>query len=94
MLVINIQIWPKGDETKAKTIAMAKITNDGTGTKAMGNYTYQLWTEHRPLKHGKGRIHGFLRNRKNVWHLLFLILKECLEQDLSLRGDPRFDKMD
>ena len=38
MIVIKVELWPFGDESKARQIALGKISNDGTGDQMLGNY--------------------------------------------------------
>lgn len=56
MLVIKIEMWPKGDHTRARSLGVATITNVG-GTTDEGNYDCRLFkspeyskqAERRPL---------------------------------------------
>lgn len=42
MLVVRIELWPLGDESQARTVALARIWNDGTGDTYTGNYYGQI----------------------------------------------------
>lgn len=67
MVVVKIEMWPHGDETKMYPLGVITIANDGTGTTTTGNY--QVTASHsgsyfgqRPEPYKKGRVLGFLRN--------------------------------
>jgi hypothetical protein len=72
MLRITIELLPFGLEENKRLLGIAEIENDGTGTKARGNYKYQMWGELdiaqkkkvRPWK--SGRVTGFYR-MSNSW---------------------------
>jgi len=42
MVVVKIELWPLGDEKKAREIGRAEIVNDGTGTTERSNYAVNL----------------------------------------------------
>ena len=44
MVVVRIELWPKGDVEKARLLGLCKISNDGTNTGGMefGNYDVVL----------------------------------------------------
>lgn len=83
MIVIKVELWPKGDPARAKDMGFATIENDGTGTDKAGNYKVTLfkWT-----KGGKGSrsiwkqggVSGFDRMKRGPWDLLFRALRGIL----------------
>jgi hypothetical protein len=75
MIVITVELWPRGDSAKKKRIAKMVIINDGSGTETKGNYSCQIHTQ-RTSKHG--RIENFPRKRQNVWILIGKCLKNIL----------------
>lgn len=81
MVVVKIELWPKGDESKATPIAIARITNDGTGTAELGNYAVSL--SHagkffgRPGAWKTGRVLRFNRTW-SPYHLVYYALKITL----------------
>lgn len=86
MIRITVEMVPKGDDSRAWTMAQGVIANDGTGTETVGTYVYgfsgQAQTPgHDPGIRISGRLTGFRRKRSNVWHLI----AECLTQ-----GDQGF----
>jgi hypothetical protein len=42
MIVVKVELWPKGDETQKRSLGTAFIINDGTGTLSHGNYIVML----------------------------------------------------
>ncbi len=82
LLRITVELIPFGFERNKRTLCTAEICNDGTGTKARGNYRFSL------SKQGKlnsntwktGSIQGFARKSRNAWHLLHEVLKEGLRE--------------
>lgn len=83
MIVVRIELWPHGDQARARQLGVIAITNDGTGTAATGNY--EVVASHAGNYFGKrkepykrGRVRGFLRNL-SPYRLLFRALKELGE---------------
>lgn len=81
MLVVSIELWPHGDQAKAKPLGVAIITNDGTGDKVAGNYDVKLshsgkyFGKPGPYKTGTVKSH---RRNLSVYHLVYKALKACL----------------
>jgi len=74
MILVTVELVPKGDFDRRKIIAQAKIANDGTGTNARGNYRFVLWRK-KPTAWRSGEVTNFPRTRFNVWYLI----RRCLE---------------
>ena len=79
MIRVTIEMFPKGSENNKRTLGTAIIVNDGTGTKALGNYQYTLFNK-AGKKYKKGKIKKFDRQNKIAWRLLNLILNNALEK--------------
>jgi hypothetical protein len=75
MLRITIQIVPKGDESKARTLATMEIANDGTGDLQVGHYTGTLHAEYTKPEGRRGRVINFNRRKQSVWSLVGAFLK-------------------
>jgi hypothetical protein len=43
MLVVKIELWPHGVQSKAKELFRVFIANDCTGTSKAGNYSVAAW---------------------------------------------------
>lgn len=81
MLRVTIEMVPKGDDSRAFTLAQGVIANDGTGTLDKSNYVYGFsgQASHKnpePDIRSSGRLEGFPRLRKDAWELL----RRCLNQ--------------
>lgn len=76
MLVIKMELWPFGDETKAQEIARCNIANDATGDEDTGNYNIALFNGKRRWK--RGRVERFPRRLLEGWDLLYRGLHNLL----------------
>ena len=77
MLVVRIELWPRGDASSRKTLATGTIANDGTGTITQGNYQVVLKDAiGRSWK--TGTVKGFPRKRRLGWDLLACALYSML----------------
>lgn len=85
MIVIRIEMWPRGRPERKYLLGQATITNDGTGTGNLGHYKFNIGRRGiddiyaRPWK--TGAVKNFPRQRLNVWHLLLRALKDALGSD-------------
>jgi hypothetical protein len=82
MIVVKIEIWPFGNEEKAKEITRAYIANDGkTSSKTngvFGSYDVRFMQseQYNPKKvWKKGRAENVHRKKRGVWDILYLCLK-------------------
>ena len=81
MLVVRVELWPVGDESKKTLIGTAIIGNDGTGTHEVGNYHVLLGKKnesdpkrilgYQTARWKSGRVEGFLRNKLGIWDLIY-----------------------
>lgn len=80
MIRITVELVPLGIESRARVIARGTITNDGTGSPKLGNYRYRLSKQGTTTALTRaGDIKDFPRLRKNVWHLLRLVLNSAFK---------------
>lgn len=77
MLVVTIELWPRGFETNKQTIGKMYIANDGTGTLTQGNYDAIIKKRGTNTTWKIGRIEGFPRKRLGPWYLLYRLLLSC-----------------
>lgn len=82
VIVVKVELWPRGDQKRARNLGVAEIENDGTGTAARGNYCVRLFkfgerADGSPSRAvwREGRIEGFDRAKRGGWDLLFLALR-------------------
>ena len=73
MIVLKIEMWPRGEEAKAYLLGSAHIWNDATGTASTGNYGFKLFRKDG-RQYREGVITNFPRKRLLVWDLLFRAL--------------------
>jgi len=82
MIVVKIELWPLGDQSKARTLGIANIANDGTGDPSNGNYKVAL--SHagkffgKPGVYKSGEVKNFNRSL-SPYHLLMRALQACLK---------------
>lgn len=73
MIKVIVELWPRGDESKKKTLGTLSIANDGTGDSNIGNYQGVLVSEYTNGR--KGRVFNFKRQEQSVWSLIGAFLK-------------------
>jgi len=79
MLRITIELVPFGIEECKRRLGIMTISNDATGTKVVGNYSYKISKFGRPDSIWKsGKVNGFRRKELGPWDLLFLVLKDAV----------------
>lgn len=76
MIRVTVEIWRHGDPTDKEVLGEGVIVNDLTGTKTHGNYKYFLRSKGQKFR--EGEIKKFQRQRKNVWWLLFYVMKDAM----------------
>lgn len=81
MIVIKIEMWPKGEKSKAYPLGVMAIANEG-GSLSVGNYSF-IATDRagRPWKEGK--LEGFPRKRLGAYDLIF----RCLRVMIGARNE-------
>lgn len=75
MIRITVELLPKGDASRARTLATMEIANDGTGTPDVGNYSGTLHAEYTGSSGRTGRVLNFNRRKQSVWSLIGAFLK-------------------
>jgi hypothetical protein len=90
MVVVKVEMWPFGDESKKYEIGQARIVNDGKGDRNTGHYSFLLRggvagrSDLLDKVWKSGRVEGFARIKRGVWDLLYLCLKQAVA---SRNGD-------
>jgi hypothetical protein len=82
MIVVKVELWPHGEEARAREIGRARIINDGTGDLARGNYQVELlksaeYSKRPGTIYKRGTVRGFLR-RRGPWPLLMLAIQQAI----------------
>jgi hypothetical protein len=82
MIVVKIELWPFGDESRAREIGRAEIWNDGSGSITTGNYHAKLLKSPKyATSKGvwkKGRVENFPRLKLGPYDLLLQILESAI----------------
>lgn len=88
MIVVKVEMWPGGDESRAVEFGRMEIVNDETKTLAtsgvQGDYnvtikggSYGLVSRYKKVWK-MTKVVGFDRNRFGVWHLVRKALQSCV----------------
>lgn len=76
MIVVKIELWPWGEESRKVELGTARIWNDASGSSTVGNYGYELKGKSgSPM--GKGEVKDFPRQRLMAWDLLLRVLRDA-----------------
>lgn len=90
MIVVKIELWPLGDEGRKRSLGVAFIINDGSGTERFGNYRVMLSKmKDATQPYRLARVRGWAR-RGSPWNLLALCIRVAEEiptNDSTLRRD-------
>lgn len=81
MIKITVELWPFGSETGKKTLAEARIWNDGCGSPFLGSYGYELLDKGGNVKRA-GFLGEFKRQKFSVWWLVAAVMREAF-RDVS-----------
>ncbi len=83
MLVIKIELWPGGDESRASLVSEARLFNDGSHPDhpRRGNYEVRLGGQGRGAGRvwRRGRVENFARRSVGPWELLRRALNSALK---------------
>lgn len=86
MIVVRIEMWPKGDRKRARLLGLVNIINDGTaGNGDIGHYDVGVATKRalRAMEAGKdpapfikqGRIDDWKRKARTIYALVGQAIK-------------------
>jgi hypothetical protein len=84
MIVITIELVPRGFAKNAQRKGRMIIANDGTGTKTTGNYTVITENAIGSVVF-QGRVRGFPRTKHGVWRLLKTVMDQMYPSTQQLR---------
>ena len=81
MIEVDIRLIPFGIRSAARTIGSVRIVNDGTGTKAFGNYRIALTPRDQNCGIWKtGKLKGYDRSQDP-----YTLLLQCLAKTLGYK---------
>ena len=89
MLVVTVELWPRGDRSRARHLGTARIANVG-GTRERGEYSVALSKWGRPDESWRtGVVRGFPRLQRGPWDLLLLALHATCSRRVALPAEDR-----
>lgn len=74
MIVVTVEVWPKGDPSKAEKVAVMSVKNDCEGTRNLANYEVLLFERGKPIASGKVDKHD---RSLSIYHLVLKALRAC-----------------
>lgn len=91
MIVVKIEMWPKGNESKAREMGRTYIYNAG-GSLTRGDYEVRVCRKgkhervHHRLLSGEGfarmgQVKGYPRLTYNIWRLVLRSLRICFPEE-------------
>lgn len=92
MIVVKVEMWPGGDESKRYELGRTYIYNDGGGTGKRGNYEVRVCRkgsftpDARKIVSGKGftrtgRVDNWPRKSYNIWRLILRCLMSAFPEE-------------
>lgn len=98
MIHVTVELWPRGDKSRARKLCEMNIINDATGTNELGNYRVSASIPGRRKQTVVGRVRKFERLRDNVWVLvrraLNGVVKRCAEREMAADLEEHFARLD
>ena len=73
MVVVKVELWPLGDESRKVQMGRLEIRNDLTGTATRGNYL-AIRAGRYTAKVRETRVTGYRRKSSPVWRLITMAL--------------------
>lgn len=77
MIVIKVELWPFGNESRKRILGTATISSDGSGAEHTGYYDARF-CDRRGRLWMVSRVAGFPRKRLLSWDLLFRALRNAI----------------
>lgn len=89
MLVIKVELWPRGSEEEKEEIGRTYVTNDGSGTLDRGNYDVHVCRKDNPRRPTdedanatrEGRVEDYPRKSYSVWRLILRALFSAFPEE-------------
>ena len=85
MIVVKIELWPKGYEEKARELGRMHLTNQFVRSvlnPKRGDYKVEVMrrgTKDKVQRHGT--VRDYPRQAYNIWRLIFRALKETFPEE-------------
>ncbi len=82
MIVIKIELWPKGFESKARELGRMYVTNTGgQHDDNRGNYHVRLFRKGSNKVQREGHVDNFPRKSYSVWRLVSRAIKSVFPEE-------------
>lgn len=81
MLVVTVELYPKGLAIKSKKLGQCFIINNLTGTPTKGDYVAHICVGKKKKPWKTVFVTGFPRKNLNAWHLLYRTLKKAIGEE-------------
>jgi len=82
MIVIKIELWPKGFESRARELGKMYIANTGElGNGKRGNYHVRLFRKGTNTVQREGSVENFPRHSYSVWRLVSRAIKSVFPEE-------------
>jgi len=82
MIVIKIELWPKGFESKARELGRMYVANTGElGNGKRGNYHVRLLRKGTTTVQREGNVDDFPRLSYSVWRLVLRAIKSVFPEE-------------
>ena len=85
MIVVKVELWPKGFEGRKREIGRMTITNDGTSTeRKRGNYDIKVMRRGtQTTVQRTGRLENYAREAYCIWMLVGRAIKAAFDKETS-----------
>lgn len=92
MIVVKVEMWPGGDESRMRELGRTYVFNDGARTATRGNYEVRVCRkgsfapDPRKLLNGvgftrTGRVDNWPRKSYNIWRLVLRCLMSAFPEE-------------
>jgi hypothetical protein len=82
MIVVKIELWPKGFESKKRELGRLHIINDASSdTLNKGNYKVNLLRKNTLKTLREGYVTDYPRKSYNVWRLVLRSLRSVFPEE-------------
>jgi len=78
MIVMQVQMWPKGDKSKAYSLGTLTIALEDINDKGLRAYSWSLTKFRDKGRWKSGAIAGHNPRVRGPWDLIFRILREAV----------------
>lgn len=84
MIVIKVELWPWGFESRKRELGRMHITNDGSGTAKRGDYKVAVMRKGTTNKvQREGEVKDYPRQSYTVWRLVQRALRSAFPEEKS-----------